>query len=399
MSTEKSSTTKKITYPIYEMENKGRLLLPVEILNQIMYLHATIGKTEWSGILLYDVINGNPSKPSDFVLKAKHIFLMDIGSTAFTEYQTDGDIVDLYDKIEGAMEMKIGHVHSHHDMSAFFSGTDTDELMQNADKHNYYLSFIVNFAGNYVAKVAFLSERKITSWMHYTNDHGELKKFKEEKEEKTMIVVNMIIQLEYNNQFFYNRIDQVKDKKKEEEKKKKELEKASEKKWKGREAGFQQSFYGFEDNFEELHKNHSTYLVNPKPKDMSTTEVETLTRNLLAVNPQLTEVRNVYQMLHVVAEANKEELKYYYDYFEDNILEVLLLFFQRKTLTKDEIKSIFEEVIMSLQRFKFHKRLENIVPELVTRLNNFYKEYSGDNEAIDVELEEINKAVQNYGKD
>jgi proteasome lid subunit RPN8/RPN11 len=162
MSTEKSSTTsKKITYPTYEMESKGRLILPVEIINQIMYLHSSIGKTEWSGLLLYDVISGNPSKPSDFVLKAKHIFLMDVGSAAYTEYETDGDIVDLYDNIEGAMEMKMGHVHSHHDMSAFFSGTDTDELMQNADKHNYYLSLIVNFSGNYVAKVAFLSERKL----------------------------------------------------------------------------------------------------------------------------------------------------------------------------------------------------------------------------------------------
>jgi len=54
MSTEKSNpTVKKVSYPIYEMEAKGRLILPMEMINQIMYLHASIGKTEWSGLLLY----------------------------------------------------------------------------------------------------------------------------------------------------------------------------------------------------------------------------------------------------------------------------------------------------------------------------------------------------------
>ena len=99
MSTEKSNEIKKISYPIYEMKEKGKIILTPKVINQIMYLHANIGKTEWSGILLYDVISGHPSKPADFVLKAEHIFLMDIGSGTFTEYETDGDIVDIYNNI------------------------------------------------------------------------------------------------------------------------------------------------------------------------------------------------------------------------------------------------------------------------------------------------------------
>jgi len=397
MSTKESSTTKKVTYPIYEMETKGRLILPVEIINQIMYLHSSIGKTEWSGLLLYDVISGNPSKPSEFLLKAKHIFLMDVGSAAFTEYQTDGDIVDLYDKVEGAMEMKMGHIHSHHDMSAFFSGTDVDELMQNSDKHNYYLSLIVNFSGNYVAKVAFLSERKLTSWMHYTNDQGELKKFKEETVEKTMIVINMIIQLEYNNQFFYDRIDQVKEKKREAEKQKKAAEKVNEKKYKGRGAAYQQSFYGFDEDFTEMYKDQMRDQKR-NPADLSTSDVESLTKNMLSVNANLSETLSVYQMLHKIAEANKEELKFYYDFFEDNIENVLNAFFETSNFKKNDLEEILKEVIMSVQRFKYHKKLENIVPEIVRRINSFYKDYQ-EIDNMDSELEQINKAVANYGKD
>lgn len=157
MGTPAKTKEKKAEYPIYTMEEKGKLILPPSIISQITYLHSHCGNKEWSGLLLYDVIKGNPSKPEDFELEAKHIFLMDIGTGGATDYETDGDIVDLYDKIPEAMEQKLGHVHTHHSGSAYFSGVDTGELQDNVDKYNYYLSFVVNFNGNYAAKVAFLS--------------------------------------------------------------------------------------------------------------------------------------------------------------------------------------------------------------------------------------------------
>ena len=135
MSTEKD----KKSYPTLTFKKKGQLILTNEILAQIFFLHSNVGKTEWSGLLLYDVVSGSPADPENFVLKARHIFLMDVGSSAFTSYETDGDIVEIYDNIPEAMEMKTGQVHTHHTMDAFFSGTDTDELMQNVDKNNYYL--------------------------------------------------------------------------------------------------------------------------------------------------------------------------------------------------------------------------------------------------------------------
>ena len=47
-----------------------------------------------------------------------------------------------------------------HTMATFFSGEDMQELHDNVDKYSYYLSFIVNFAGDYKAKIAYLVKRE-----------------------------------------------------------------------------------------------------------------------------------------------------------------------------------------------------------------------------------------------
>ena len=51
---------KKAEYPIYEMEKKGKLILPPDLIAQITYLHSHCDGKEWSGYLVYDV-EGNPS--------------------------------------------------------------------------------------------------------------------------------------------------------------------------------------------------------------------------------------------------------------------------------------------------------------------------------------------------
>lgn len=374
MSTEQSKV-KKVDYPVYELEAKGRLVLPVEIINQILYLHSNVGKTEWSGILLYNVLKGNPSKPADFVLRAEHIFLMDIGTAGYTEYETDSDIVDLYDNIEGSMEMKIGHVHSHHDMSAFFSGTDMDELMQNSDKHNYYLSLIVNFSGNYVAKVSFISERKVKSEMYYTDDSGVLKKFIQEKNEKTLVVLNMDIILEYNNSFFYNRLKEVKEK----------IQKAKEEAERKRK--YVSPNYGFNGgqtkmslprdidyDWKERGKPEKRDKKAPDPSTLSTPEINRLLRNLLAVDTELKETRPVFEILKTLSEASEAELEMYCDYFSDNIEVILEEFFQENfyAMEDSETQLLISDLTFTLKRFETHVNLKSVTDKVIECLNLYY---------------------------
>lgn len=62
--------------------------------------------------------------------------------------------------------VKVGLLHSHNRMNAFFSGTDLDTLHEQAAQCNNVLSIVVNNDGNYVAK--FTQKQKIHEIKEYT---------------------------------------------------------------------------------------------------------------------------------------------------------------------------------------------------------------------------------------
>lgn len=87
------------------------------------------------------------------------ILLMDKGDGSTTAYDFDEDVANFM--MDKTMEnpdwaaIKIGHIHSHYNMSVFFSGTDMDELKENCANHNFYLSLIVNNYGEMIAKLVY----------------------------------------------------------------------------------------------------------------------------------------------------------------------------------------------------------------------------------------------------
>jgi len=149
-----------------ELSNKPKLYLSAEIQKQINYLHSRAGSTEWSGELIVKE-TGSITDLDDFVMRAEDIYLVDIGSAAFTGYEVDKgafkapDIINMFESFPGLLEgtHKNHHIHTHHNMSAFFSGTDWSNLNDRALESDYFMMLIVNFAGNYVAKVAFKAKR------------------------------------------------------------------------------------------------------------------------------------------------------------------------------------------------------------------------------------------------
>lgn len=62
-------------------------------------------------------------------------------------------------------------------MAVFFSGTDSSELVDNSEFHNYYVSLIVNNRNEMVAKVAFRGEeiKEIKSVVTYRGSDGDLR--------------------------------------------------------------------------------------------------------------------------------------------------------------------------------------------------------------------------------
>ncbi len=387
---------KQAEYPIYKMEEKGKLILPPEVISQITYLHSHCGSKEWSGLLLYDVKNGNPSKPENFELEVKHIFLMDIGSAGATNYELDGDIVELYDEIPEAMEQKLGHVHTHHSGSAYFSGVDEGELQDNVDKYNYYLSLVVNFNGLYAAKVAFLSDMHTTSKMNFINDAGVTKHFKQSKVEKHMVIIDMKIYYATLGGFFSDRLEAV-------VKKINDAEKAYAAKPK---AGFQYGGYGggsrqwnpLTQRMEEISANNELphHPINSKiiPDKMTSWEVEKLTRNILMFDAELKTESNVYGVLHQIVKeqaGNESETDLYFDFLLNNIDNVLDAYFDIP-LDDDERIIVMKEVIMSVKRFEAMALLQDLIFHLEETFIHFM---SGYDPAIIV----IDEPTENRGEE
>jgi len=370
-----SKTKEKVEYPIYKMEEKGKLILPPHILSQITFLHSHCGTDEWSGFLLYDVIKGNPSKPEGFELEVKHIFLMDIGSAAYTEYQPDGDIVDLYDQIPEAMEQKLGHIHTHHSGGTYFSGTDMDELHTNVDKHNYYLSLIVNFNGNYAAKVVFLSDMHTTSKMNFVNDAGVLKHFKQSKVEKHMVEIEMRIFFEGLGGFFSDRLKQVNEKI-EAAKKAAASRKQS---WGG---GHHVGGYGGHHNSHFHNQNmnglpaHNQRMIGSKiiPDKMTSWEIEKLAKNILMFDTELKTESNVYAILHQILKQEEAQMDLFYDYLLNHIDNVIDAYFDN-LLADDERIIVIKEVVMCIKKFEGVTALTDLVGNLEETFDHFILGY------------------------
>ena len=379
----------KVEYPLYEMEEKGKLILPPEILSQITFLHSHVGKTEWSGMLLYDVIKGNPSKPETFELEAKHIFLMDIGSAAYTEYEADGDIVDIYDNIPEAMQWKTGHIHTHHDMTTYFSGTDMDELHGNVDKHNYYLSLIVAFNGSYTAKVVFLSNMETTSKMTYLDDSGATKNFKQKKVEKHMVVINMRILFAELGGFFASRLTEVVAK---EEAAKKAAEKKREKQYGGGYGGYQQpgphnNMVGFGATGHRQQRAIGSKII---PDKMTSWEIENLTKSILML--EVHPMGNVYSILHQIAHED-ENMDLYPDYLMCNAEGIIGEYFD-DPLEDDEYAIVIKECIMCIKKYEGVVALAAIVTVICESLSLIAQGYEeGGMREVDSE-DEGNIAAQ-----
>lgn len=151
---------------------------------------------EWSGMLFYET-EGEFGEEG-FKISAMELFPLDIGSQAYTEYESnDPALIKFLMANPHVRTMKKGHIHSHNNMPVFFSGTDDSELVDNCGFHNFYFSLIVNNKNEMCAKVAFKvkTEAKINTSVHFKNQKGEdkTKTFDSVKEGEAVYVYKCII--------------------------------------------------------------------------------------------------------------------------------------------------------------------------------------------------------------
>lgn len=125
---------------------------------KIRYLQRKFPSTEWSGVLFY-TYEGS-FEENNLVITCKDIYPMDLGNSTYTEFFMSEDVTNyIADNCQELWDCDLGLVHSHHNMSTFFSGTDTSTLRSEGDERNCFVSLIVNNAGNYSAAIT----RKVVS--------------------------------------------------------------------------------------------------------------------------------------------------------------------------------------------------------------------------------------------
>lgn len=78
---------------------------------------------------------------------------MDIGTQAYTEFDMNPDVIAYMCENPELLDCQMGLIHSHNNMSTFFSETDTATLKEEGRDRNNFVSLIVNNAGTYTAAI------------------------------------------------------------------------------------------------------------------------------------------------------------------------------------------------------------------------------------------------------
>lgn len=200
------------------------MYIPEEVIKKIQYICGRISNVEWSGRVFYKLLSGELKTPDSIEIELVDIYLEDKGSSSYTEYEASEDIMDLFDANPELEDCKSGMIHSHQNMGVFFSGTDMDELKENHDKYEMYLSVIVNNMTDICAKIAFPVKRKVKT--KSTSTIESFFKFKnqiikslrnedteDEKETSSMFVIDVDPQIPVvtgiQDKFFLDRVNQV----------------------------------------------------------------------------------------------------------------------------------------------------------------------------------------------
>lgn len=154
---------KELPIPLVnKTEGNIKVTVTEGMINKIRYICGEFPTKEWSGVLFYD-IKGSLKKSNLIEIKAFDFYPLDLGSASYTEFEYSPDFAAYIARNPLLMDHQMGLIHSHNNMSVFFSGTDTATLQEQAPLYKKFLSIIVNNRMDIVAKLAVYTESDITN--------------------------------------------------------------------------------------------------------------------------------------------------------------------------------------------------------------------------------------------
>lgn len=128
-----------------------KLIIPAEVERKIRFACQKVWSTEWSGTLFFT--HEGSFENNDLVIRCVDIYIMDIGTQAYTEFDMNPDVIAYMCENPDLLDCQMGLIHSHNNMSTFFSETDTATLKEEGRDRNNFVSLIVNNAGTYTAAI------------------------------------------------------------------------------------------------------------------------------------------------------------------------------------------------------------------------------------------------------
>lgn len=232
------------------------MVIPEKVELKIRQACLLVPNIEWSGILFYSYTGKFEDK--SLVIRCEDIYVMDIGNSGSTEFEMSPEVISYMSENPELLDCQLGLVHSHHAMATFFSNTDLDTLLEEGKDRNHFVSLIVNNAGVYTAAIT----RKVTI-KRTANDVIKYKTFEDndvtETELKTetkefIHYFNLNIKVEQSSidNTFFNRINEIKNKKNNTYKTYNLLDRTSDNKIKELELPFEKPDYNFSINRQNI---------------------------------------------------------------------------------------------------------------------------------------------------
>lgn len=161
----------KRSLSLIDRRSTYKLVIPDLVQKKIREWCYNFPTKEWSGTLFYSAEGS--FQDGSLVLTCQDIYISDIGSSTYTEFDHTSDIVT-YQIEHDLLDCYTGLIHSHQSFSTFFSGTDSDTLVEEGMSMPHFLSLIVNNEGKYTAKIT-RRVRLETAKLSYTTFGGEQK--------------------------------------------------------------------------------------------------------------------------------------------------------------------------------------------------------------------------------
>lgn len=196
------------------MSNTYKMIIPDNVERKIRYICQKIQKDEWSGTLFYKPEGS--FEDNSLVIKCVDIYLMDIGSAAYTEFDMSPDVISYMTENPELLDCQLGLIHSHNQMATFFSSTDTATLREEGTDRNHFVSLIVNNEGTYTAAITrrVKSQKTIEDNSTYPTFNDEeissSEKYISESEEIEWFYLKIEFEVDNSNSDLSNRLIELK---------------------------------------------------------------------------------------------------------------------------------------------------------------------------------------------